>query len=572
MTRYWKLLLPEYIFSWPVFVPTYVWALLIHFTDVIINKPGNYLPRFLIITSLHLLLFACLYIYKIMILDRTKSNFVPFLLLVGVIVLGLCRGFLLQYSMFLLDYANIADYWIRMQSSVLNVTISLIISLVAYVSSQRRNMLFRELLIESDRLKLLKDSTLRSTALEYLDKVEKEIVTRINQLKFQQDGALNSIREIIENLVQPVSRNIENELLTWSPPIAKNVTMKIKWLRVIKESLRPSQISFLLVPITLVILGLPIILAFGELEDIVVEVSKILFVGIGLGFIVKRAYGTRNGNVLEYFLVTFTIGLAMGATSLGLTENYLEGSDFFYQAIVFYFVIASVFAVLNNAERERKKINIDLIETIKELEWQVARRREKYRVGYQRFARFLHGPVQASLTAAFIELQPLVQQPEKFSSKLSNCVDDLLALMSNTNKMTFTSDDIKSIIEKMKVTWLNISDIKLIAREEILNLIDSDEFCKTTLVEVIPELTFNSIKHGEASYIEVRLDSVGLDRIRVEIIDNGHPGKESTSFGLGTRILNESAISWHRQQSDAGTITTADFAFKRLETSTPIVS
>ena len=41
--------MPEYLFTWPVFNATLVWALALHFADLLNNVIGNYFQRFLII-------------------------------------------------------------------------------------------------------------------------------------------------------------------------------------------------------------------------------------------------------------------------------------------------------------------------------------------------------------------------------------------------------------------------------------------------------------------------------------------------------------------------------------------
>ena len=58
MIRFWHQLLPAYIFTKPVIVGTYFWALLVHFADSINNDSGNIILRIIIVTEWHIGVYA----------------------------------------------------------------------------------------------------------------------------------------------------------------------------------------------------------------------------------------------------------------------------------------------------------------------------------------------------------------------------------------------------------------------------------------------------------------------------------------------------------------------------------
>ena len=62
MNKIWQQFRPAYLLTWPVFFTTYIWSLLVHFTDSIINGPGFLLKRLIVISGLQLLVFFLIYL------------------------------------------------------------------------------------------------------------------------------------------------------------------------------------------------------------------------------------------------------------------------------------------------------------------------------------------------------------------------------------------------------------------------------------------------------------------------------------------------------------------------------
>jgi len=78
---------------------------------------------------------------------------------------------------------------------------------------------------------------------------------------------------------------------------------------------------------------------------------------------------------------------------------------------------------------------------------------------------------------------------------------------------------------------------------------------------VIPELCFNSIKHGKANELQVVIEQNSPKTIVLKVQDNGKQFVEKTSKkGLGTKLLEECAISWKREKEQGLIVTSAEFA------------
>jgi two-component sensor histidine kinase len=116
------------------------------------------------------------------------------------------------------------------------------------------------------------------------------------------------------------------------------------------------------------------------------------------------------------------------------------------------------------------------------------------------------------------------------------------------------------MIEKLKQTWQGVAVINFEANQEVIENVDKDILCSTALLDIIPELCFNSIKHGQASEVEVSLTHINPKTILLQVKNNGLVGDKESQKGLGTKLLDECAISWHRNREKEHIITSAEFA------------
>ena len=114
--------------------------------------------------------------------------------------------------------------------------------------------------------------------------------------------------------------------------------------------------------------------------------------------------------------------------------------------------------------------------------------------------------------------------------------------------------------EALTQTWQGVSSISFEADETLKKLIERDKLCQTALVDVIPELCFNSIKHGKASEVMVSIEKSSPKTILLKVSDNGQKVAEKSNKGLGTKLLDECAISWKREKAKDLVVTSAEFA------------
>ena len=117
------------------------------------------------------------------------------------------------------------------------------------------------------------------------------------------------------------------------------------------------------------------------------------------------------------------------------------------------------------------------------------------------------------------------------------------------------------ILTQLNQTWEDIATIKLEINGIEQETLAQDSILMATFSELFSELTFNAIKHGSAKSVEFTISKIEDNIITLNCSDNGTRPPDSSRVGLGTRLLDECALSWNRQSTDSGTTTILQLPF-----------
>jgi two-component sensor histidine kinase len=117
------------------------------------------------------------------------------------------------------------------------------------------------------------------------------------------------------------------------------------------------------------------------------------------------------------------------------------------------------------------------------------------------------------------------------------------------------------LLAQTQANWASVAAVTCQVSDEDLELIHRDDLSTVALIYVIPELVFNAIKHGKADLIDISIRFKNERVVELIVQDNGIRELINVGSGLGTKILNESAISWNRKRVAGSTITKAKFAY-----------
>ena len=152
------------------------------------------------------------------------------------------------------------------------------------------------------------------------------------------------------------------------------------------------------------------------------------------------------------------------------------------------------------------------------------------------WAVFIHGKVLTRLAATSLKLDAAARNGDVRT--YNETVDSLLSLLSNPDAdFDDASVDLQGEIASRLDPWRGLLEINLQIDQEIASLRNSRV---RDVGQVIEELISNSIRHGRAQKIDLKVGRVGEQDIEIIAIDDSTvaPLESQSRSGLGTRIFN----------------------------------
>jgi hypothetical protein len=152
------------------------------------------------------------------------------------------------------------------------------------------------------------------------------------------------------------------------------------------------------------------------------------------------------------------------------------------------------------------------------------------------WAVFIHGKVLTRLAATSLKLDAAASVND--AKTYEETVESLLSLLRNPDA-DFDDEfkDLQSEIASRLDPWRGLLHIDLHIDQEIASL---NNIRVRELGEVVEELISNSIRHGKAKRIDLKVLSSGRNEVEIIAVDDAtiSPGGLKEKSGLGTRIFN----------------------------------
>jgi two-component sensor histidine kinase len=558
------LFLPKHFFTLPVFISTYSWLDYVHLLDFTNNQGGKYLTRIVILTFLFFFTIGLLYIVSKLIVEKISMNYAYLVFFAFIIIIGGLRGYLLDYYLLLFSVTEVNNAGFRVVSSIANFSISALLATIAVGRIREHAQSVQKLMTDQYRLayvEMVTKENLDEFEEKQVEPIKNQLLARLKLIKTQSvDQALLTIRKTIDEIVQPLSRNLEELISNWDPPEVKQTELKIDWKKAIATATRPEEVNVKLTPVILSLIGTPTMVNnYGFVTGLTV-IAQSLLTGFFLYSLIKSVISKMFKGSLGYMLILLISGLLQGLLSLIWTYSIDSSFAILILTPVAALVSGFFISLNNSATNQALEVAKSIEKTTKDLGWGVSRIRNEQHQRSRNLGRKLHGEIQAQFASAFLIIQNNQNDPAKAQSMVIDLASGLEKDVEKLSDISTKNQKLDEMIEKLKQTWQGVAVINFEANQEVIENVDKDILCSTALLDIIPELCFNSIKHGQASEVEVSLTHINPKTILLQVKNNGLVGDKESQKGLGTKLLDECAISWHRNREKEHIITSAEFA------------
>jgi signal transduction histidine kinase len=473
--------------------------------------------------------------------------------LVFLLLLGAARGVVINYCVEMWDLTQAVSYWYKVFNSSVALPQWFVGVAILFESKRNYERTFRELFAKAMRKEqdtherrdmLPPGNSSVDEAVARLQFITSSLASDIQQLlnrpKLLSDYTIeaNRIQELIDNDIRPTSAEL------WSTN--KVNTPKIPLRTLLSISLLESRLRVPLV----VLISVPY-----------------LFVGLNGGFGLKIAL-VQCALILAYNLVSFVfveVLLKLKITSRAISNIILLTSGFvipiFIQInfvsmefktsgkltdlIIYHSVLTITFVALLLIVNGYNVVRSQREEVLASLESHILG--EKYNESLTQggdaqhksdLANYLHGEIQAGLTASSLLLQQAAKSGD--SDLAQEALERASGLLNqDLTNITFTRMAAPALkIQKIVDAWKGIADISVV-------LPPYEQLGETTLrslVQLIEESIANAIRHAQAS--DIKISGVLKENVlTISIISNGEPMAKGRA-GLGTKMFNELTEEW----------------------------
>ena len=558
-----NLFLPKFFFTPSVLVLIFLWTTYIHFLDFTNNTRTEYLVRFVIVLIVFLvaiifLAFAYLLFFKV------DQKYQPYLLFISLLLVAAFRGYLLDILLNrFIDEFELRPAF-RISSSLLNFTMSGLLATLAFGKVREHTTSLFKLVREQNRLSFVEKVTkenLQEFDQTQVKPIKEQLLGRLQTIRTQDfDQALFTIRQTIDEIVQPLSRSLDEQISQWSPPESDLKESKIDWKKAARKAAIVKEVDPKLIPLIISFIGIPTIISnYGTQIGTIILVQSVL-TGYFLYLVTKIVFSKIANNAFGFVLSLLIAGFMQAALSLFWSYRIDSSLGILLIAPGAAIVVGFLVAIVNTASRQLNEVRLNISQTTADLSWAVSRIRNEQHQRSRNLGRKLHGEIQARFSSAFLMLQNSENNPETTKSLINEIADNLEKDVLKLDEPNSNVQKLDEVLDNVTQTWQGVSSISFVADETLKKQIERDKLCQTALVDVIPELCFNSIKHGKASEVMVSIEKSSPKTILLKVADNGQKVAEISNKGLGTKLLDECAISWKREKAKDLVVTSAEFA------------
>jgi signal transduction histidine kinase len=468
-------------------------------------------------------------------------------------LLGATRGVVINYCVEMWDLTQTVSYWYKVFNSTVALPQWFVGVAILFESKRDYERTFRELFARAmrkeqethERRDLLPAGNSNvDEAIARLQFITSNLAADIQQLlnrpKALSDYTIeaNRIQELIDNDLRPTSAELWRANKVNTPKIPLKTLLSISLLE-----------NRLRVPFVVLISAPYLFVGLNGALGLKIALAQCLFV-LSYDLMVYALAEALHKFKITSRAISNLIILVSGFIFPCLIQIYFLPTEFktsnaFIDLFLYHNVLTVTFIALLLTVNGYNLVKSQREEVLASLESHILG--EKYNAPLSHggdaqhksdLANYLHGEIQAGLTASSLLLQQAAKSGD--SDLAQEALERATGLLNqDLTNITFTRMAAPALkIQKITDAWKGIADISVA-------LPPFEQLGETTLrslVQLIEEAIANSIRHAQAS--DIKISGVLKENVlTISIISNGEPMAKGRA-GLGTKMFNELTEEW----------------------------
>ena len=476
----------------------------------------------------------------------------PALMMAIFLLAGLIRGATLLEVSILSGEFQEGELLYRLVGGPLFTLISLILNAILVSNYSRHKEALVSLAAERLRLQVRSAGVLarvQQQQEELSEKVESLIRPAIRKIQetlssASSEAVIGSLRDAADEVIRPLSREVaegQDDLNFESEPAAVRVKSALPKRVVLGEFLLP----FWAATMSIGLLVSSTVLLEEPLTALLVMAFIFLFI-FGFGRIVQLlTIKLEVPTFAAWVIVPLVYAFPLSSFFLLKPLIGMQSTDAqIFTMMFFEWNLGLLLFLAQLVQLQRRETTERLEDVNKQLEVISSRLSQELWLNRKRMAALLHGPVQAALYASAMGMAQTKNPSPEYLARVQKDIESSLEQLNNPNRLE--SETLLSVLDQVKDLWSSSVEIKIDLQTDLEAAITKEPLTCDATIEVTRELVTNSIKHGQATQVQVKISEIDSSRFSVEVIDNGHALDEAATPGYGTKVLNELSLNWER--------------------------
>lgn len=437
---------------------------------------------------------------------------------------------------------------------------------------------------EERRLEASEKDSLKRVRQKIIDGVRRELRTAFANMSHDSNprNVGTQLDALIDDVVRPLSQQLSSPGMNsldgeQSKPF--NGVDRIRTREVLARLTQQNPFEFVFTPfvvsfstLTVKTWSMPVQTALWSSVLGTAIIGLLLFAAHSLFNAMRRSRHTRlpiAAIFFVFFLIAFTNTVTVRVL-LGITPSASRLLLIFFELGVLLLI-----AVIRAVPSERKRVLQELEESVASIQWMNSRLAQMNWVEHQKFARLVHGDIQARILATSLQGRIDAQHDALSTAQLvelqSQCEAALTAPLQ--------SGSFASFIDSLTLIWQASVTISHDLSDEMVTAIDGDPIARDAVVETVREALNNAVKHAGATEVTVsvllespdatergpahtslvltvRSNAAGESGLgRLSSLGMARPGQSRP--GQGMAMFDQLSSEWSLELAEGSTILTA---------------
>jgi signal transduction histidine kinase len=350
------------------------------------------------------------------------------------------------------------------------------------------------------------------------------------------------VGETLNDGVRPLSWEIESkpdEAIDLSKVKPNKFTLRERFAFKVEVSRATSVASATLL---LAIYDLPLIFFVFGLEAVPLGLLAIAVCAAGI-LLFNRIF--RDYKIFSWVAVILVALIAGLLGSSFLFARLLAGGlspEFFEVGVVFSFAQIYLAVTWFTTTLELRAFSIARLQELnQQMRVLVSTLRQSAWLQKQKLARIVHGPVQSSLFAVYLELNQAETLDENARKQLAEKVGSASQSLDAGNgdlKLPFAA-----ALTQLTEGWGESLEFKVQVNAETAKSIDASEVGKACAIEVLREAINNAAKYGTGR-VDISVDSAAEGLVRIQVLNPIAAKTSPATPGYGSTVLDQVTHQW----------------------------